>query len=310
MHGNNKSEVGSRAAAEAVRLVVLDAPGRGRARRRRGRRRVLVRATPGIEAETHEAIRTGHHGSKFGLTPSRRRALRRARAPGLDALGLHVHLGSQLLDVRGGPSTIDWLAGFAARVRRRLDWVPGVDVGGGLGIRYPRTSRRRRRGFVGTISAPARRLGCRAAAAADPRAGPVARRGRRGDALPRRRRQAARRRRRSSRSTAACRQPAPPALRRALRGALANRADEPGAGDYAVGGKHCESGDVLIQRVSPAGPRRGDLLAVPATGAYTLAMGSNYNAVPRPAAVLVADGRIATISERSGPAELGGSESG
>jgi diaminopimelate decarboxylase len=79
---------------------------------------------------------------------------------------------------------------------------------------------------------------------------------------------------------------------------LANRADEPAAGAYAVCGKHCESGDVLIERIALPEPRRGDLLAVPATGAYTLGMGSNYNVVPRPAAVLAADGEARLIRRR------------
>jgi diaminopimelate decarboxylase len=79
---------------------------------------------------------------------------------------------------------------------------------------------------------------------------------------------------------------------------VANRADAPPTGAYAVAGKHCESGDVLIERVELADPRRGDLLAVPVTGAYTLAMSSTYNAVPRPAAVLVADGNARLIRRR------------
>jgi diaminopimelate decarboxylase len=69
-------------------------------------------------------------------------------------------------------------------------------------------------------------------------------------------------------------------------------------GTYGVAGKHCESGDVLIETVALADPHRGDLLAVPATGAYTLAMASNYNAVPRPAAVLVASGDARVIRRR------------
>jgi diaminopimelate decarboxylase len=74
---------------------------------------------------------------------------------------------------------------------------------------------------------------------------------------------------------------------------LANRADEPPAGVFAVCGKHCESGDVLIERAELPEPHRGDLLAVPATGAYTLAMASNYNALPRPGAILTgADRRL------------------
>ena len=79
---------------------------------------------------------------------------------------------------------------------------------------------------------------------------------------------------------------------------LANRADEQATRAYDVCGKHCESGDVLIEGVRLPEPRRGDLLAVPATGAYTLSMGSNYNAVPRPAAVLVADGETRLIRSR------------
>jgi diaminopimelate decarboxylase len=79
---------------------------------------------------------------------------------------------------------------------------------------------------------------------------------------------------------------------------LANRAEEAAAAAYSVAGKHCESGDVVIERVDLPEPRRDDLLAVPGTGAYTLAMSSNYNALPRPAAVLVADGEAKLIRRR------------
>jgi diaminopimelate decarboxylase len=79
---------------------------------------------------------------------------------------------------------------------------------------------------------------------------------------------------------------------------LANRADEEPAGRFAIAGKHCESGDVLIERVQLPEPRRDDLLAVPGTGAYTLGMASNYNAVPRPAAVLVGGGATTLIRRR------------
>jgi diaminopimelate decarboxylase len=61
---------------------------------------------------------------------------------------------------------------------------------------------------------------------------------------------------------------------------------------------HCESGDVLIDDVALPSPRRGDLLAIPATGAYTLAMSSNYNGVTRPAAVMVRDGEATLIRRR------------
>jgi diaminopimelate decarboxylase len=78
----------------------------------------------------------------------------------------------------------------------------------------------------------------------------------------------------------------------------ASRADEPVDEIVSVAGMHCESGDVLIDDVALPAPRRGDLLAVPATGAYTLAMASNYNGVARPAAVLVRDGSARVIRRR------------
>jgi diaminopimelate decarboxylase len=78
----------------------------------------------------------------------------------------------------------------------------------------------------------------------------------------------------------------------------AARAEEDPDELVSIAGMHCESGDVLIDDVVLPAPRRGDLLAVPATGAYTLAMSSNYNGVPRPAAVLVRNGEARLIRRR------------
>src|SRR5206468_4414594 len=80
--------------------------------------------------------------------------------------------------------------------------------------------------------------------------------------------------------------------------AIASRFGEAATDVFGIAGKHCESGDVLIDAVELPAPRRGDVLAVPATGAYTLAMASTYNAVPRPAAVLVSDGDAVVIRRR------------
>jgi diaminopimelate decarboxylase len=85
---------------------------------------------------------------------------------------------------------------------------------------------------------------------------------------------------------------------------LANRADELADGVFRIAGKHCETGDVLIEAAELPHPKRGDLLAVPATGAYTLAMGSTYNGVPRPAVVLVRDGQARIIRSRETTADL------
>jgi diaminopimelate decarboxylase len=93
-----------------------------------------VRVTPGIEADTHEAVKTAHHGSKFGLPPDDALAALRV-AP--HAEGLHVPVGSQLLHLGAALMTVDWLGTFAARARAETGWTPRtVDLGGGLGVRY------------------------------------------------------------------------------------------------------------------------------------------------------------------------------
>jgi diaminopimelate decarboxylase len=85
---------------------------------------------------------------------------------------------------------------------------------------------------------------------------------------------------------------------------LADRADAAADATYAVAGKHCESGDVLIERAPLPAPRPGDILVVAATGAYAASMASNYNGLPRPAAVLVAGGTARSIVRRETVADL------
>ena len=118
--------------------MVLDAPDEAELAARAGVGRALVRVTLGVDADTHEAIRTGHHGSKFGLPPDQARALvADALERGLDVLGVHVHVGSQLEDFDAQAETIVRLAAFAARCRDELGWVARVaDLGGGFGIRH------------------------------------------------------------------------------------------------------------------------------------------------------------------------------
>jgi diaminopimelate decarboxylase len=306
LHGNNKSEEELHAASEnGVGLVVLDALDEIELAARAGVRRVLVRATPGIDAETHDAIKTAHHGSKFGLPPDQAlEAIERAGAEGLDVAGLHVHIGSQLLDLGAERMTIDWLASFAAECRAELGWTPEiVDLGGGLGIQYVEGDpapaveefvaallRRLERAWKlhdlpepKVVLEPGRSLVGRAGFTIY-RVGSV--------------------KRASDATTYAAvdggmaDNPRPHLYGARYTALLANRADEEPARGYAIAGKHCESGDVLIERVQLPEPHRGDLLAVPATGAYTLGMASNYNALPRPAAVLVAEGRARLIRRR------------
>ncbi len=306
VHGNNKSDEELRSAAEAgVGLLVLDALDEVERAAAVGIERVLVRVTPGIDADTHAAIRTAHHGSKFGLPPEQAlEAVMLARDAGLEVRGLHLHIGSQLVDTQAARMSIDWLASFAAECRAKTGWTPAVvDLGGGLGVQYlPDEPAPAIEDFVRSLLGrletewelhdlplpeivlePGRSLVARAGVTLYG-VGVV---------------------KRASETTTYVAvdggmsdNPRPHLYGARYTALLANRPEEPAGGSFTVCGKHCESGDLLIERVALPEPRRGDLLALPGTGAYTLAMGSNYNAVPRPAAVLVADGRARVIRRR------------
>ncbi len=118
--------------------MVMDEPGEVERCVEFGVKRVLLRVTPGIEAGGHEKIMTGHLGSKFGVLPEDAvDVIRRARDAGLEMLGLHVHLGSQVVDDAPARMLVEWLAGWPAELRAELEWTPEIlNLGGGLGIRY------------------------------------------------------------------------------------------------------------------------------------------------------------------------------
>lgn len=306
VHGNNKSDEELEHAADArAWLVVLDAQDEIERALSAGVQRVLVRVTPGIEAETHEAIRTAHYGSKFGLPRDQALdAIGRAGDAGLDVEGLHVHVGSQLLGLEAALMTVDWLAAFAAECRTELGWTPAVlDLGGGLGIRYVEEDQPP--AIEQFVSVLLDRVEQALALQELPRPKIVLEPGRSivGPAACTLYRVGTIKRASEARTYVAIDggmsdNPRPQLYGARLSALLANRADERPAGSYAVCGKHCEAGDVLIDGVDLPEPRRGDLLAVPATGAYTLAMSSSYNGVPRPAAVLVGGGEARVIRRR------------
>jgi diaminopimelate decarboxylase len=306
VHGNNKSDDELRTAAEAgASLVVLDSLEEVERAAAAGVGGVLVRVTSGIEADTHDSVRTGWHGSKFGLPPGDAvEAVRRALATELDVQGLHVHVGSQLLDATAAGMTVDWLAAFAASCRAELGWEPAVvDVGGGLGVRHVEDEDAPSvetfvRSLVGRLERGFRLHGLpRPQVVLEPGRSLV---GRAGVTLYRV--GVVKRASETVRYVAVdggmSDNPRPQLYGARYTALLANRADEPAGEPYAVAGLHCEEEVVVRRALLPAEPRRGDLLAVPATGAYTLAMGSNYNAVPRPAAVLVRDGEARVIRRR------------
>jgi diaminopimelate decarboxylase len=301
VHGNNKSDDELAAAAKLDALVVVDSLEEVARAREAGVQRTLIRFTPGIEANTHEHIRTAHHGSKFGLPANDViEALKSAQ----DTEGLHVHIGSQLLDVDAALQSVDWLATFVARARNETGWFPRtVDLGGGLGVRTsPDEPELTIESFLASVLGELERTFALQdlplpQVILEPGRSLVARAGVTLYSVGSVKRVA------SATTYVAVDGGMSDNPRYALYGArytalLANRADEEATDVYAVAGKHCESGDLLIERVELPEPHRGDILAVPSTGAYTLAMSSSYNVVPRPPALLVAGGEARVIRKR------------
>jgi diaminopimelate decarboxylase len=286
VHGNNKSDEELAAAVDAhAAYVVLDSVEELERARAAGVERMLVRITPGIEADTHESIRTGHVGSKFGVSPDEAAAL----ASQVD--GLHVHVGSQLLALAAVHETVAWLNRFLAQT----GWEPRVvDLGGGLGV--PTQTGETAPSIEEFVDALLGELATPAQVILEPGRSLVGQAGvtlyrvgavkRSGDVTW------------VAIDGGVSDNPRPQLYGARYTAVVASRVEDAPTGAYSVAGKHCESGDVLIDRVELPDPRRGDVLAVPATGAYTLAMAANYNGVPRPAAVLVADGDARLIRRR------------
>jgi len=291
-HGNNKSQEELRAAAEAGALVVLDSSGEAQAAAGAGVRRVMVRLTPGVEAVTHRSIQTAHAESKFGLSPDLApREIGRALALGLEVEGIHIHVGSQLGRVDESLVALERVLTLC----RGLDWTPRyLDLGGGLGVRHNRDEAiptvaefvkplvERIPEGVTPILEPGRSLVGRAGVTLYT-VGSVKRSG--GVSY-------------AAIDGGMSDNPRPQLYGARYEALLANRAEELPTGAYRIAGKHCESGDVLIDAAELPEPHAGDVLAVPATGAYTVALGSTYNGVPRPAVVLVSRGEARVIRAR------------
>ena len=317
MHGNNKSDHELEAAVSAgVSLVVIDhAAELGRlgaiARAAGAVQDVLIRVIPGIESDTHPSIATGHAESKFGIPVAEVvDAVRLVEGfDGVRFAGLHAHLGSQLLDDRPYLQELDVLLDLAAAIREAIgDTTEILDLGGGFGVRYTdersmdvsalsRTVAARVTGFATAVGFPA------PAVAVEPGRSLTA-----NAALTLYRVGATKEvggRRFAAVDGGMSDNPRP-----SLYGARYTvvHAGAPRAGverSFTVVGRHCESGDVLVDRVDlPGDLHRGDLIGVAGTGAYTYAMASNYNRSGRPAVVGIRSGRAVPWLRREDAADL------
>jgi diaminopimelate decarboxylase len=314
LHGNNKSMAELDLAAHAgVGRVVVDSfdelDRMAEVAQRRGHTfDVLLRVTPGVDTSTHAYIRTGHDDSKFGFTLSTglaAEAVQRAvKQPGVRLRGLHCHLGSQLLTTevftRAAGIMTAFLAEMADLHGQRFD---ELNLGGGLGITYTderpvdvaehgAALQRAVDAGIKRFGLPPLRLTVEPGRAIVGPAGLTLYEIGTVKALD------------GGRTFVSVDGGMSDNLRPALYGARHRfvPAGPPRGGPSRgvdVVGKHCESGDLLGRNVElPTELGSGDLLAVGATGAYTHAMASNYNRLPRPAMVLVGDGQAQLLVRR------------
>ena len=259
----------------------------------------LVRVTPGVEAHTHEFVRTGQEDTKFGFSISSgdaRKAISLLQEiPGLTLHGVHAHIGSQIFETAGFRETIEILADFT-----RSDGFDELCVGGGLGVAYVANETApsiaqwgaaiRESAKDARISSTVRLLG-------EPGRSIVAQAG----------------------ITLYRVGAVKPVSERTYMAVDGGMSDNPRPVLYGSGyeafdierplstrgqrvrlvGKHCESGDVLIDEAwLPAETRVNSVIATPVTGAYGYSMASNYNRVPRPAVVFVAEGKAREVLRR------------
>jgi diaminopimelate decarboxylase len=255
---------------------------------------VLVRATPGVEAHTHEFVRTGQIDSKFGFGVSSgqlEQAVERARGmDAVDLVGVHLHIGSQVFVADSFRQAIEVVAPWI----RDLG-LPELSVGGGLGVAYVEGETAPTitewgaavlaAGVGGRVTAEPGRAVVAQAAITLYRAGTI-------KEVPGVRTYV-------SVDGGMSDNPRPVLYGSGYEAFLprAPRAGRPR--QVTIVGKHCESGDLLVRDAQvPEDLAVGDVLATPVTGAYGHSMGSNYNKVLRPPVVFVADGRAREVVRR------------
>lgn len=318
LHGNSKSDRElAMAVREGVRLVNVDNPHELERLEAAAAavpvvQPVLLRVVPEVAAGAHGAIRTGGAGSKFGtplaLVPQT--VWRAIELPHVDLVGIHAHIGSQVLDVDPYLAEIDVLLDLLVRLREETGFEADVvDVGGGFGMAY-------------TDEAPTSLDEIAPAVLARVRGGATARGLRVPHTLVEPGRSVVGQGMLTLYRVGTVKRGADGRLIVAVDGGMSDNvrpmlygsrysvamAGPPRPGEpsvVAVVGRHCESGDVLAGEVElPWEPRSGDLLAFAGTGAYTYSMASAYNRVGRPAVVAVADGRARAWARREDAADL------
>lgn len=275
---------------------------------------VLIRTTPGIEAETHDYILTGQEDSKFGFdlkSGQAERAIKQIQHhPHFNLLGLHSHIGSQIFETTGFVLAAKTLYSYIEKWHKKFGFVPKVlNLGGGFGIRYtkedkPIPLKNYVHDIVHTVREESKRLQTDMPEIwIEPGRSLV------GDAGTTLYTVGSEKEIPSIRHYIAVDGGMTDNLRPALYEAkyeaiLANRANETQNGIYSIAGKCCESGDMLIWDIPLPKPSEEDILAIFSTGAYGYAMSNNYNRIPRPAVVFVENGEAQLVIKRESYEDL------
>ncbi|MET7718259.1 diaminopimelate decarboxylase [Streptomyces sp. NPDC005407] len=320
-HGNNKSEEEiERAVSVGVGRIVLDSFQEivrvaHTAQRLGKRQRVQIRVTVGVEAHTHEFIATAHEDQKFGIPLAggqAAEAVRRAlKLDGLELIGIHSHIGSQIFDTSGFEVAAHRVVRLLAEIRDEHGIeLPEIDLGGGLGIAYTSDDDPREPHDIAKALNEIVTRECEAAKLRTPRISVEPGRAIVGptaftlyevgtikplDGL---------------RTYVSVDGGMSDNIRTALYDAeysvaLVSRTSDAAPMLARVVGKHCESGDIVVKDAFlPADLAPGDLIAVPATGAYCRSMASNYNHALRPPVVAVKDGEARVIVRRETEEDL------
>ncbi len=269
---------------------------------------VLLRISPGIDPHTHKYITTGVLDSKFGFplaTGQAEEALGKAMAtPGLNVVGLHFHLGSSIFETQPYAEAIELVLRFAVQMKEKSGLpLAELNVGGGFGVQYqsdspPPPTPEYAEVITSSIISLCRKLGLNPPRLiVEPGRAIVAQAGVALYAVG------------ATKDVPGIRRYVfvdggmGDNIRPALYGsryeaAVANKMNQPATEPVTIAGKFCESGDILIKDIRLPDLEQDDIIAIPASGAYSLPMASNYNASLRPAIVLVSDGRARLVRRR------------
>ncbi|WP_034088470.1 diaminopimelate decarboxylase [Streptacidiphilus albus] len=320
-HGNNKSEAElEQAVAAGVGHVVVDSFDElvrlsWIAERHGVRQKVLIRVTVGVEAHTHEFIATAHEDQKFGLSLSGGLAaegVRRALTlDGLELVGIHSHIGSQIFDMAGFEVAARRVVGLLAEIKGEHGVeLPEIDLGGGLGIAYTSEDDPREPAEIAKSLTEIVRRECAAAGLTPPRISVEPGRAIVGPTAFTLYRVGTVKELEGLRTYVSVDGGMSDNIRTALYDAeysvaLVSRASTAEPMLSRVVGKHCESGDIVVKDAFlPADLAPGDLVAVPATGAYCRSMASNYNHALKPPVVAVSAGAARVIVRRETEEDL------